>query len=203
VKKLLAMAALALVIAVQAPVGAQNPKRKAEMSVLVGQMMEPGLIAARGAFGGKVPLGQYLVEPHTVYRSGYEKVSPAAMARWALALHDYVKLKGGGYAKYQEYVAASGKKEKLYPAFGTMKDEATDGPLEKAHVKYSWQKDFAKVWWGQQDQGYAKAVMKDWWLNDAVLDGTVLWTAYEANEVKSADAHAWRDAELAKMVKKK
>ncbi len=201
-KKLLAMAALAVVMAVQAPAGAQDAKRKAEMSVLVGQMMETGLIKARGAFGGKVPLGQYVVEPHTVYRSGYEKVPPAAMARWALALHDYVKQKGGGYAKYQEYVAASGTKEKLYPAFGTMKEEP-DGPLEKAHVKYSWQKDFAKVWWGQQDQGYAKAVMKDWWLNDSVLDGTVLWTAYEANQVKSADAQAWRDAELAKMVKKK
>ncbi len=201
-KKLLAMAALAVVMAGQAPAGAQDAKRKTEMSVLVGQMMEPAMIAARGSFGGKVPLGQYVVEPHTVYRSGYEKVPPAAMARWALALHDYVKQKGGGYAKYQESVAASGKKEKLYPAFGTMKDEAS-GPLEKAHVPYKWQKDFAKVWWGQQDQGYAKAVMKDWWLNDAVLDGTVLWTAYEANEVKSADAHAWRDAELAKMVKKK
>jgi len=200
VKIQVAVAALVLVVALQAPVRAQDAKRKSEMSVLVGQMMEKDVIAARGSFGGK-PLGQYLIEPHVVYRSGYEKVPPAAMARWALALHDYVKQKGGGYAKYQEYVAASGKKEKLYPAFGTMKDEAS-GPLEKAHVPYKWQKDFAKVWWGQQDQGYAKAVMKDWWLNDAVLDGTVLWTAYEANQVKSADAHAWRDAELAKMVKK-
>lgn len=168
------VAALAVVMAIQAPAGAQNPKREAEMSVLVGQMMEKDVIAARGSFGGKVPLGQYLIEPHVVYRSGYEKVPPAAMARWALALHEYVKLKGGGYAK-----------------------------LEKTHIPYEWQKDFAKVWWGQQDHGYAKAVMKDWWLNDSILDGTVLWTAYEANQVKSADAQAWRDAELALLAKKK
>ncbi len=196
------VAALAVVMAIQAPAGAQNAKRKAEMSVLVGQMMEKDVIAARGSFGGKVPLGQYVIEPHVVYRSGYEKVPPAAMARWALALHDYVKLKGGGYAKYQQYVAESGKKEKLYPAFGTMKEEPA-GPVEKAHVPYKWQKDFAKLWWAQQDHGYAKAAIKDWWLNDGVLDGTVLWTSYEANQVKSADAQAWRDAELAMIAKKK
>jgi hypothetical protein len=54
-------------------------------------------------------------------------------------------------------------------------------------------------------RAYSSAMVppKDWWLHDAVVDGNNLWTRYEQINGKASSDHVmWRDAGLAKLLKK-
>lgn len=53
------------------------------------------------------------------------------------------------------------------------------------------------------EQGYQAAVMKDWWLNDALLNGNNLWNHFEQKANLGANAQAWRGSEIAKLLKQK
>jgi len=79
-------------------------------------------------------------------------------------------------------------------------------PWERAHVPYDKQAAFADKWWKNNSRAYSSAVVppKDWWIHDAVLDGNNVWTRYEQlnGNKSSADYVMWRDAELAKLLKK-
>lgn len=60
-----------------------------------------------------------------------------------------------------------------------------------------------KEWWTALDEGYKTVVMKNWWLNDAILDRTNVEYQTEAREKNSADAQLCRDSGITQLVKKK
>ena len=151
---------------------------------------------ARGGKDGK-PLGFYFDKANVVFRSGYEKQPARTMAEFAYDLNEFIHTKGGGYDNFYSYtkeleqsrqetdqdeIKKARAQGKLEPEILAMrarqlvshKKEDSAGlnpynPWIRAHVSYDQQKDFAGKWW-QDNKVYDDAMMKDWWLNDAILD---------------------------------
>lgn len=178
--------------------------------------------SVRGGKGGK-PIGFYFNKADMVFRSGYEKQPAKTMAEFAYDLEEFNRGKGGGYANYAKFkqewedrrqkeiddARAKGEPEAVILAIKarqldpTNPENKTDpyNPWTRAHVSYDEQKSFAEQWW-QDNQGFKDALMKDWWLNDAILDANNLWASVDTAYVDPADASTYYDHQLRHLLKK-
>ena len=206
-----AIAAVALALVLQVPAMAIPQRDQAILSGIAKEMFAKDTLSVRGQKNALKkegrPLGLYSATPAIVFRSGYQDLPSQTQAEWAYDLHDFVVARGGGlenYAKYVEEQAERLKRPQI-PAYRTFSKELPDpyDPLDRCYVSYSERKKFADEWWSARDEGYNTALAKDWWLNDAILDGTNLWHRWEMTYLRSADREAIRTAELNQLVKKK
>lgn len=174
------------------------------------QDMSEKLLPVRGGSKDK-PLGCYLGSKDDIqYRSGYKDVEPRTQCEWAYDLNQFIETNGGGWDNFQKYTKetpvssdASSIINESLRSYGGGKDPKD--AWDRAHVPYDKQAAFADKWWKNNSRAYSSAVVppKDWWLHDAVLDGNNLWTRYQQLSGKgSSDYILWRDAELAKLLKK-
>lgn len=174
------------------------------------QDMSEKLLPVRGGSKDK-PLGCYLGSKDDIqYRSGYKDVEPRTQCEWAYDLNQFIETNGGGWDNFQKYTKetpvssdASNIINESLRSYGGGKDPKD--AWDRAHVPYDKQAAFADKWWKNNSRAYSSAVVppKDWWLHDAVLDGNNLWTRYQQlNDRGSSDYVLWRDAELAKLLKK-
>ena len=202
---------LAVVIAgvMQVPAMAIPQRDQAVVSGIAKEMFDKNTVSVRG--GKSIlkqkdkALGLYSVTPEVVFRSGYEKVASQTQVEWAYDLHDFVVSKGGGFENYERYVQEQGERAKKpqqsnYGLNGETPDPYD--PMDRAYVSYAERKKFAKDWWSVRDEGFKTCMMQDWWLNDAILDGTNLWQRWEMTYRRSADTEAMRMAELNELMKK-
>lgn len=156
-------------------------------------------------------LGCYLGSKDDIqFRSGYKDVEPRTQCEFAYDLNQFIETNGGGWDNFQKYTKetpvssdASSIINESLRSYGGGKDPKD--AWDSAHVPYDKQAAFADKWWKNNSRAYSSAVVppKDWWLHDAVVDGNNLWTRYEMiNGKSSSDFVLWRDAELAKLLKK-
>lgn len=166
------------------------------------------IVPVRGGTKEK-PLGIYLggKDTNMEFKSGYKDVDARTQCEWAYDLHKFVVDNGGGienYRKYQREAKPDTISNDSLRSYAGGKDP-TD-PMDRAHVPYDKQAAFADTWWKNNSQAYKKSVFppKDWWTNDAILDGNNLWTRYEQlNGQGSADFVGWRDVDLIQLLHKK
>ena len=203
-----------LAIVLQFSASAEQDQRSAMIQKLyefTQDVLTDKLTPVRGGSKAK-GLGCYLGSKDDVqFRSGYKDVEPRTQCEWAYDLNKFILSNGGGWDNFQKYSkeapvsggdATSILNESIHSyAGGKDPKDAWD----RAHVPYDKQAAFADKWWKNNSRAYSSAVVppKDWWLHDAVLDGNNIWTRYEMiNGKGSSDYVMWRDAELAKLLKK-
>ena len=167
----------------------------------------PGVADSRGGAGTSKPLGFYTGGTKVEFRSSYAKQAPASMAEFALALHDFVLSKDGGYDKFFETYRALKAKAQTHTtiqnrpvdakAMEMLEDEMSwKDALAKVHVSYDLQVEFAKQWWTKKNNDYmASGLAREWFLNDAVLDATNLWMNYETKFLSADDGFRNRYAQ--------
>lgn len=113
-------------------------------------------------------------------------------------------MRGVNWRAYDRYVLEQEERKKLpqIPEYGVAgKEPDPYDPLDREYVSYAERKKFAREWWEVRDEGFKHCVMPDWWLNDAILDGTNLWQRWESTYRSSADTAMMRMAELTALVK--
>lgn len=207
-KKMLAVMATAVLIPIAA--FAQQPDRAQQVQKLYElsqDVLSQKIVPVRGGAKDK-PLGVYIGSPKDVeFKSGYKDVDAKTQCEWAYDLHTFIVESGGGWDNYLKYrkdqAPPNDLNDSLRSAAGGK--DPTDA-MDRAHVPYDKQAAFADTWWKKNSQSYAKAVLppKEWWTNDAVLDGNNLWMRWEQQNGKgSADYVMWRDAEIATLLNKK
>lgn len=138
------------------------------------------IVGIRGGGNSGKPLGQYLVQPNMEFRSDYKKETTESMCQFAYDLHQFVKAKGGDWPTIQR-----------------------NSQLD--YVPYEKQKEFASFWWMRHKKNFKDmpGIGKDWFLNDAIIDGTNLYNWYARAEYGSADYVAWEDVAISSLMKKK
>lgn len=145
-----------------------------------GHTLEFSITGIRGGGGSKKPLGQYLVEPNMEFRSEYKDQPTETMCQFAYDLHQFIVSKGGDCRSM------------------TMKPDSD-------YVPYDKQKEFAITWWTKRYPRYKKmgGMFKDWFINDALIDGTNLYNWSRRGIDGGADYIMWSDAAVQALMKKK
>ncbi|MFA6556649.1 MAG: hypothetical protein WCT03_09490 [Candidatus Obscuribacterales bacterium] len=143
-------------------------------------MQDTSICPIRGGNGSSKPLGQYLVEPNTEFKSDYKKVPPAKMAEFAYDLHAFILSRNPDLTESQ-------KISKL------------------VFVPYDKQREFADFWWLRNYQPYKDqpAFFHGNFLDDALIDATNVYNWYRRKDLRSADYIAWESAALQELIKKK
>jgi len=167
------------------------------------------IVPVRGGTKDKL-LGIYINSNKVIFNSGYKDVDPKTQAEWAYDLHQFIEKNGGGWSSYQKSLSEKQPGSLLQDlnenARTSQGGKDPNDPMERAHVPYDKQAAFADKWWKENSQAYQSSVVppKDWWTNDAVLDGNNLWTRWEQLGDKGSSEYAsWRDAEMATLMQKK
>ena len=205
-KLVMAIIGVAVALACQMPAMAVDDKEQSTVSEIVSLMTDKAAMAKRGGDAKQKSLGFYTDGMSVTFKSAYPLVSAKKMAEWAYDLHQFVLSKGGGYANIAKYTKEHPKDPSKWvdPVLSEAKPDPWD-PEARAHVSYADQKKFAEKWWSESYADYRDTMSpKDWWLNDAILDGNNLWYAYEVNTQRvSAENVLWIHDELAKLFQKK
>lgn len=168
-----------------------------------GKKLDWSTTSVRGGADSGKPLGCYFNGNKVEYRSGYAKLEPKVWAEWTCALNDFLKSHGGGWDWYiKNSQMGMGKNDPL-TVYSAEQQKATD-PWDKSFVPYAKQEEYAKTWWSRYNPEFRKMgfVWKDWWLNDAILDGNLLIGREHLRNSGSADGVSYEDAVLAKLLKK-
>ncbi len=156
-----------------------EPQR--DQTIIQGLVTEmPQLEGTRG--GQKKALGLYGYPPSDIeFKSGYKDLDPQTIATWAYDLHTFIHHKGGGWEKCQ----------------------GDPNKYDDSMVPYKEQYDFAKVYWNSHSGKYKESgfVWKDWWANDAVLDGNDLYMHYQRDNAGLAQEYL--NGAMERLVKKK
>jgi hypothetical protein len=175
------------------PAMGEQPRDQAVMTGLLKTATEPptkdkngeeaqlqfSMAGIRGGSGSKHPLGQYLVEPNFEFRSEYKNESTQTMCEFAYDLHQFVASKGRTY-----------------------EDMRRDTNLD--YVPYEKQAEFARSWWRKNKKyDHMGGLFKDWFINDALIDGTNLYNYWYRDGHSCADYIIWGDAALQSLVKRK
>lgn len=176
------------------PAMEEQPRDQAVMTGLLKVATEPptkdkngeeaqlqfSMAGLRGGSGSKHPLGQYLVEPNVEFRSEYKNESTQTMCEFAYDLHQFVASKGRTY-----------------------EDMRRDTKLD--YVPYEKQAEFARSWWRRRNKRYDHmgGLFKDWFINDALIDGTNLYNYWYREGHSCSDYIIWGDAALQSIVKRK
>lgn len=205
---------LFLPILVNAQEAAKDPKQAAmvqKLYELSQDVLSEKIVPVRGGTKNKY-LGLYLgAKNKVIFNSGYKDVDPKTQCEWAYDLHKFIVDNGGGWDNYQKYSKGNSGPGSLIQDLDENARSYQGGknpsdPMANAHVPYDKQAAFADKWWSEKSQAYKTAIVppKDWWTNDAILDGNNLWTRWEQlGDKGSADYSSWRDAELATLMQKK
>lgn len=167
--------------------------------------------------GGKAgkSLGFYRDNSDIQFRSGYEKQPAKTMAEFAYDLAEFRHTKGGGFEHFVQYQKEQAERNKgksqveqtLMESLRGGKPDPYD-PYVRAHVSYSDQRKFAETWWqSHYPISYKAAPMKDWWLNDSILDANNMWARVESSyfncpEDEKATRVLWFDQELQALAQK-
>lgn len=143
-------------------------------------MQDTSICAVRGGNGSGKPLGQYMVQPNSEFKSEYKNVPATQMAQFAYDLHVFVQARNPDLTEAQ-------KISKL------------------VFVPYEKQREFADGWWRRNYKHYSDIpfLFHDGFLNDALLDGTNVYNWYRRKDLRSADYIGWEDAALQELIKKK
>ena len=153
------------------------------------------------------PLGVYLTGKTIEFKSGYKDVDPKVKAEWASALGSFIEKSGGGITNYRKYqMEGDPRTNEQYRADNYANVKSPHDPQLRAHVPYTKQAAFAEKWWTENSPQYKSTVLppKEWWINDAVLDGNNLYTLYQqANGEGSGEFGPWRTEELRLLIDKK
>lgn len=168
-----------------------------------GNKLDFSTTSVRGGSNSGKALGMYSITPNVVYRSEYTKLTPEDWATWTCALNDYITKNGGGWDNYQRYIhqgTTPGPLDILTPQQAKSQD-----PLDRSFVPYAKQEEFAKLWWAHYYPKFRKMgfVWKDWWVNDAILDGNLLIGREHLRYRGSSDSVTYYDANLGQLVNKK
>lgn len=145
-----------------------------------GHEWDSSITSIRGGKESKRPLGQYLVKPEMEYRSDYKNETTEKMCQFAYDLHQFTVSKGRDWPAMQR-----------------------NSDLD--YVPYEKQKEFASFWWLRNKKNFKDmgGIAKDWFLNDAIIDGTNLYNWMYRQEHGSADYVAWQDVAISSLMKKK
>ncbi len=153
----------------------------------------------RGGGDSKKPVGQYLVG-QTQYRSGYEKLSKKELFEWYQALFTFQKQHAGGWRGFKQIAETKNRLPSEVTLFP--EQNAASGAMEKSFIPYKYQAQYAKKWFEMYSKAYRDAVMKDWWINDAILDGNLMIGRVHLKVAPSADGVAYEDAVMSSLQKK-
>ncbi len=145
-----------------------------------GHEWDGAITSIRGGKGAKRPLGQYLVEPDMEFRSEYKDQPVETMCQFAYDLHEFIVAKGGDYRSM------------------ALNQNST-------YVSYEKQKEFAIGWWRKTYPKYKDmgGIFKDWFIHDALVDGTNLYNWSRRNKDGGADYIAWADGAVSALLKRK
>lgn len=168
-----------------------------------GHKLDFSTTAVRGGSDSGKQLGCYLNGNNTIYRSRYAQLKPEDWATWTCALRDFLQKNGGGWDAYRSYVGAQPQTMTSNDLLNPTRDTSND-PWDRSFVPYQKQEEFAKNWWSHYNPEFRKMgfVWKDWWINDAILDGNVLIGREHLRNRGSADGVMYEDSVLAKLLKK-
>lgn len=110
---------------------------------------DTSICAIRGGNGSSKPLGQYLVQPNSEFKSEYKNVPTRQMAEFAYDLHTFVQARNPDLTEAQKI-------------------------NQLVFVPYEKQREFADSWWRRNYPHYKDIpfFFHDGFLNDALLDGT-------------------------------
>ncbi len=203
-----AILTIGLTILFQAPAFAEivsrDSKAVAKLTALSQDTKSGKIFEARGGTKAK-PLGVYGVKEPVQFKSAYKNVDNQTKAIWAYDLHKFIVKNGGGWDNFKKYQSEPkpNAKDPIDPHQFDSQD--SNDPHIKAHVPYAKQTEFAGSWWTKNSKAYAGTVIppKDWWINDAILDGNNLWNHYEHDlETRGADFTARAEADLNELLKK-
>lgn len=153
----------------------------------------------RGGGNSKKPVGQYLVG-QTQYRSGYEKLTQKELIEWYQALFTFQKEHAGGWRGFKQIAESKNELPSDVTLFA--EQNAANGAMEKSLIPYKYQAQYAKKWFEMYSKPYRDAVMKDWWINDAILDGNLMIGRVHLKIAPSADGVAYEDAVISSLQKK-
>jgi len=201
---------IGLTIFTQAPVFAEvinrDSKAIANLASLAQDTKGDKIFPSRGGTKEK-PLGIYGIKEPVLFKSGYKNVDNKTKATWAYDLHMFIVKNGGGWDNFKKYQAEVSSKPNAKDPMDPHQFDSQDpnDPHVKAHVSYAKQAEFADTWWTKNSKAYAGTVLppKDWWTNDAILDGNNLWNHYEHDlEARGADYLARAEADLNELLKK-
>jgi hypothetical protein len=187
---------------------AQGSNQRAELIKKLNDFSQTeSALNARGGTDSK-SFGCYLAgKTRVIFNSGYKDVDQKTQSEWAIDLHNFILEQGGGWDNYRKYLSETKNGSALQETINDLvKTKAPNDPMDRAHISYDKQAAFADTWWKKNSQAYKFSIVppKDWWTNDAVLDGNNLWTAFEHQEGKGgSDYLSWRDAELSTLMQKK
>jgi len=145
-----------------------------------GHEWDSSITSIRGGKESKKPLGQYLVKPEMEFRSEYKNETTEKMCQFAYDLHRFTVSKGRDWPAMQRN-------------------------SELDYVPYEKQREFASFWWLRNKKNFKDmgGIAKDWFLNDAIIDGTNLYNWMYRQENGSADYVAWQDVAISSLMKKK
>ncbi|MFA6556183.1 MAG: hypothetical protein WCT03_07135 [Candidatus Obscuribacterales bacterium] len=141
---------------------------------------DTSICTIRGGNGSSKPLGQYLVQPNSEFKSEYKNVPARKMAEFAYDLHVFVQARNHDLTEAQKINGL-------------------------VFVPYEKQREFADGWWRRNHQQYKDMpfFFHDGFLNDALLDGTNVYNWYRRKDLRSANYIAWEDAALQELIKRK
>jgi hypothetical protein len=114
------------------------------------------------------------------FRSEYKNEAPETMCQFAYDLHKFVASKGGDYRSM------------------TMKPDSD-------YVSYEKQREFTSFWWLRHNKKLKDmgGIFKEWFINDALIDGTNLYNWSRRGLDGGADYTIWADAAVQQLMKKK
>lgn len=175
-----------------------------------GNKLDRAPTASRGGSGSPVHphLGCYICSTGDFeFKSGYKDLDAQTMAGWAYDLHEHVVNAGGGWENHLRYRSqtkpANDVTNILDQSLGGGSPDAWDRSFIPYDKLYKW----AKLYWDHYSEKFrhTPSMFRDWWLNDAILDGTNIYMEYQMRlgGQGSADFAAYKDDVLASLMKKK
>lgn len=175
-----------------------------------GNKLDFSTTSVRGGSNSGKPLGMYSITPEVVYRSEYAKLDPKDWATWTCALKEYLMKNGGGWENYQQSIrnssGSNNPADMINQSLGSVgQQQQSQDPFDRSMVPYAKQEEFAKLWWAHYYPKFRKMgfVWKDWWVNDAILDGNLLIGRDHIRNYGSADGVSYEDANLGRLLQKK
>lgn len=139
------------------------------------------------------------------FKSGYKGVDAQTMAGWAYDLHQHVVNAGGGYENFLKY-----QKEQSGQANNLLNQSLGGGgpdAWDKSMIAYAKLYEWSQTYWDHYSDKFrhTPSMFRDWWTNDAILDGMNIYMEYQERIAGygTADFVAYKDGVLASLMKKK
>lgn len=157
-----------------------------------GNKVDMASTATRGGGGSSIHphFGCYIGSPNDVeFRSDYKDLDAQTIANWAYDLHQWIDNHGYGFDNFQNY-----------------QRKGDPNAWNRSFMSHDEQRQYAELYWERYSQKFHKmpSMYRDWWLNDSILDGNNVYMEYQhrLGGKGSADFVAYKDATLAKLLKK-